>query len=232
MTKYALGIDFGTESGRALLVDLSNGEEVACHLTPYPHGVIDRTLPGSDTPLGLHWALQHPDDYLEVLRRSVPEVVRVSKVDPIDIVGIGIDFTSCTMLPIDRNGAPLCFHPEFRDNPHSWVKLWKHHAAQEEADHLNEVALQTDQPFLKRYGSKVSSEWMIAKVAQILNEAPDIYEQADQFLEAADWLVSVMTGRIIRSSCMAGYKAMWHKQDGYPDNRFFQMLDPRLERVT
>jgi L-ribulokinase len=149
MKKYALGIDYGTESGRVLLVDISNSEELATHVTPYPHGVIDETLPGSRRRLGLHWALQHPDDYLEVLRCSVPEVVKTTSINPTDIVGIGIDFTTCTMLPIDSKGTPLCLLPEYRDHPHSWVELWKHHAAQGEADRINEIAVATEQDFLK-----------------------------------------------------------------------------------
>jgi len=138
--KFAIGIDFGTQSGRAVVVDLSDGTEVADHVTPYPHGVIDRTLPGSGKILDHDWALQHPLDYIEVLTRSVPEAVRQSGVDPADIIGIGIDFTACTMLPVDAAGEPLCLKEEFRDEPHSWVKLWKHHAAQDEANRLNDIA--------------------------------------------------------------------------------------------
>lgn len=230
--KYALGIDYGTESGRVLLVDISNGDELAVHVTPYPHGVMDQTLSGSEKLLGLHWALQHPDDYLEVLRRSVPEVVNQSGVNPDDIVGIGIDFTACTILPVDSKGTPLCFHQDLKNNPHSWVKLWKHHAAQKEANKINEIAEQTGQPFLKRYGGKISSEWMVPKLWQTLNEAPEIYERTDQFLEAADWVVFAMTGRIVRNSCAAGYKALWHKEMGYPEKSFFRRLDPRLEHLT
>lgn len=230
--KYALGVDYGTESGRALLVDISNGAEVATHVTPYPHGVIDEVLPGTGQRLEFDWALQHPDDYIEVLRRSVPAVIAQSGVNPADVIGIGIDFTACTMLPIDRSGVPLCLKDEYKHHPHSWVKLWKHHAAQDEANLINEKAEQTGQAFLPRYGGKISSEWMMAKVWQILNEAPDIYEQADQFLEATDWVIAHMTGSIVRNSCTAGYKAIWHKEQGYPDTNFFKALDPRLERLT
>ena len=139
-TTYAIGVDYGTESGRAVLVDLSSGAEIADHVTPYPHGVIDERLPESGIPLGPEWALQHPQDYIEVLKRSVPAVMEASGVDPRQVIGIGIDFTACTMLPIDEAGDPLCFHPRWRDNPHSWVKLWKHHAAQDEANKINEIA--------------------------------------------------------------------------------------------
>jgi len=231
-TKYAIGVDFGTESGRAVLVDLSDGAEIADHVTPYPHGVIDETLPGSGLRLAPEWALQHPDDYLEVLRRSVPDVMMSSGVDPEDVIGIGIDFTACTMLPVDAAGVPLCFLPQWKTDPHSWVKLWKHHAAQAEANRLNAIAAERGEAFLPRYGGKISSEWMIPKVWQILNEAPSIYESSDQFLEATDWVVSRMTGTNIRNSCAAGYKAIWHKRDGYPSNEFFKALDPRLERLV
>ncbi|MBB6730008.1 ribulokinase [Cohnella zeiphila] len=231
-TKYAIGVDYGTQSGRAVLVDLSNGHEVADHVTPYPHGVIDEKLPGSGVALGHDWALQHPDDYLEVLRKSVPAVLKESGVAAEDVIGLGIDFTACTMLPVDEAGTPLCFKPEWRDNPHGWVKLWKHHAAQDEADRLNAIAAERGEKFLPRYGGKISSEWMIAKVWQILNEAPNVYEAADLFTEATDWVISQLTGEFVRNSCTAGYKSIWHKQEGYPSKEFFKALDPRLENLT
>lgn len=230
--KYAIGVDYGTQSGRAVLVDLAGGHEIADHVTPYPHGVIDEKLPGSGLELGHDWALQHPDDYLEVLRRSVPAVLQASGVAPEDVIGLGIDFTACTMLPVDASGTPLCLTPEWQDNPHGWVKLWKHHAAQDEADRLNAIAAERGEKFLPRYGGKISSEWMIAKVWQILNEAPEVYEATDRFTEATDWVISQLTGEFVRNSCTAGYKSIWHKQEGYPSPDFFKALDPRLENLT
>ncbi|AYB45700.1 ribulokinase [Paenibacillus lautus] len=230
--KYTIGVDYGTQSGRAVLVNLVNGQEVADHVTPYRHHVIDEFLPGSGKRLEHDWALQHPGDYLEVLQVSVPAVIQQSGIDPADVIGIGIDFTACTMLPVDELGEPLCFHPELADQPHSWVKLWKHHAAQPEADKINAIAAERGEAFLPRYGGKISSEWMIAKVWQILDEAPAIYERADRFLEATDWVISQMTGHIVRNSCTAGYKAIWHKQDGYPSKDYFKALDPRLEDLA
>ncbi|QHW31557.1 ribulokinase [Paenibacillus rhizovicinus] len=226
--KYAIGVDYGTESGRAVLVRLSDGAEIAEHVTPYRHNVIDERLPESGLKLEHDWALQHPRDYIEVLEQSVPAVVRESGIEPVEIIGLGIDFTACTMLPIDEAGQPLCFDPAYIQNPHSWVKLWKHHAAQDEANRINETAAARGERFLSRYGGKISSEWMLAKAWQILNEAPDIYETADQFVEAADWVVGQMTGNIVRNSCTAGYKAVWHKQDGYPNREYLKALDPRL----
>ncbi len=231
-TNYAIGVDYGTESGRAVLVSLETGKEIADHVTPYRHGVIDKILPNTKIPLEDEWALQHPQDYIEVLENSIPQVLQKSGVDPEQVIGLGIDFTACTMLPIDADGEPLSDHPELKDNPHSWVKLWKHHAAQDEANQLNEIAEQRGEKFLARYGGKISSEWMIAKIWQILNEAPDIYEKTDRFVEATDWVTSQLTGNLIRNSCTAGYKSIWHKQDGYPSNEFFKALDPRLENLV
>ncbi|MGK9251911.1 ribulokinase [Paenibacillus humicus] len=230
--KYAIGVDYGTQSGRAVLVDLVDGSEIADHVTPYRHHVIDRRLPGSGLELEPDWALQHPSDYMEVLGSSIPAVLRLSGVDPEDIIGIGIDFTACTMLPVDGAGTPLCLLPEHAGHPHSWVKLWKHHAAQDEANKLNEAAEQRGEAWLQRYGGKLSSEWMLAKVWQILDEAPDIYERADLFMEAADWVIYRLTDAFVRNSCTAGYKAAWHKRDGYPGADFFGSLDPRLEDLT
>jgi L-ribulokinase len=230
--KYTIGIDYGTESGRAVLVSLTDGKEIADHVTPYPHGVIDEKLPESGIELGYEWALQHPADYLEVLKQSIPAVLKESLVSPNDIIGIGIDFTACTMLPIDTKGHPLSFDPKWKDNPHSWLKLWKHHAAQEEANRLNEIAEKREERFLPRYGGKISSEWMIAKVWQILNEAPEVYEETDRFVEATDWVISQLTDNLVRNSCTAGYKSIWHKQEGYPSKSFFKALDPRLENLT
>lgn len=230
--KYAIGVDYGTQSGRAVLVDLSNGAEVAEHVTPYRHHVIDGQLPGSGMRLEQDWALQHPLDYIEVLETSIPAVMKQSGIEASAVIGLGIDFTACTMLPIDAEDKPLCVQDAYKENPHSWVKLWKHHAAQEEADRINELAVQRGEKWMARYGGKTSSEWMMAKAWQTLNEAPDIYEAADRFVEAVDWVIGQMTGHIVRNSCSAGYKALWHKQDGYPDKSFFKALDPRLEQFT
>ncbi|MEF3309997.1 ribulokinase [Paenibacillus sp. GYB004] len=228
----AIGIDYGTESGRVLIVDVRDGRVLGSHVTAYPHGVMDDTLPGGGTKLGTNWALQHPDDYIEVLRRSVPEALRMSGASAEDVIGIGIDFTACTMLPVDAFDVPLCFKDEWRDRPNAWVKLWKHHAAQEDADRLNEIAVSRGESFLSRYGGSLSSEWMLPKISQALREDPDVYEAADRFVEAADWVVAQMTGTLRRSSCAAGYKGNWHKAEGYPSRDFLKAADPRLETLA
>lgn len=230
--KYTIGVDYGTQSGRAVLVEVDTGREVATAVKMYPHGVMDEYLPDGKTKLEPDWALQHPQDYLDVLGETIPAVLKETGVCAEDVIGIGIDFTACTMLPIDKNGTPLCFYDEYQHDPHAYVKLWKHHAAQDEANKLNQIAEERGEEFLKRYGGKISSEWLIPKIWQILDEAPDIYERADKFIEAADWIVLQLTGEEKRNSCTAGYKAIWHKQKGYPSKDFFKALDPRLEDVV
>lgn len=230
--KYALGLDFGTESARAALVDLQTGDEVATHVHEYADGVIDDHLPDTDIKLAHDWALQNPDDWIESLKQAVPAVLREAKAAPEDIVGIGSDFTSCTMMPIDEQGQVLCQSRRWRETPHAWPKLWKHHAAQPEADKVNAVARQRKEKWLARYGGKISSEWLIPKIWQALDEAPEVYEEADRFIEGADWIVLQMTGDEKRNSCSAGYKAIWSKREGYPGSDYFKALDPRLENLV
>jgi len=230
--KYAVGIDFGTESGRAVLVRVSDGEEVASSVHEYADGVIDEVLPTSRQKLDPDWALQNPGDYIETLRRTIPAILNESGVDATDVIGVGIDFTACTMMPIDEQGTPLCLKDEFKQEPHAWVKLWKHHAAQPEADRVNDVARQRGESFLSRYGGKISSEWFIPKALQILNEAPHVYEACDRLIEAADWIVLLLTGQEKRNSCTAGYKAMWDKRTGFPSEDYFGALHPRLRNIV
>lgn len=229
--KYTIGLDFGTESGRAVLVDISNGSVIATHVTPYPDGVIDEKIPQLNIMLDSDFALQNPTDYMKVLEESIPAVIKQAKVDPVKIIGIGIDFTACTILPVDEAFEPLCYKEKYRRNPHSWVKLWKHHAAQDEANRINELALKQGAEWLHRYGGKISSEWMLPKVWQVLDEAPEIYEEAAYFLEASDWLTAKLTGRLVRNSCAAGYKGIWNKKNGYLPKEFLKKLDPRLENL-
>ncbi|MGZ8624088.1 MAG: ribulokinase [Actinomycetota bacterium] len=233
-TKYTVGVDFGTESGRAVLVDVATGEELATAVYPYANGVIDRHLPPPDDDVLLEpdWALQDPEDYLRTFQVTVPSVLERSGVDPSDVVGIGVDFTACTMLPTTADGTPLCALAEWRRNPHAWVKLWKHHAAQPEADRINTLARERGEDWLPRYGGKISSEWFYSKALQILDEAPDLYVFADRLIEAADWVVWRLTGVETRNSCTAGYKAIWSKREGFPDADFFAGLDPRFANVV
>lgn len=229
--KYSLGLDYGTQSGRAVLVEVSTGNIVAQSVYEYPHGVMDERLPDG-TPLLPDWALEHPQDYLDVLSVTIPDVLKKSNVDPKDVIGMAVDFTACTMMPIDENDVPLCLKEEYASHPHAYVKLWKHHAAQPEANKLNAIAQERGESFLARYGGKVSSEWLVPKIMQILDEAPEIYAAADRFIEATDWVTMMLTGEEKRSACTAGYKGMWSKREGFPSKDFFKALDPRLENLV
>jgi L-ribulokinase len=228
---YTIGVDFGTESGRALLVDTRDGREVASAVHPYGDGVIDQHLPGSDKALPPDWALQNPFDYIEVLKQTIPAVLKESGVSADEVVGIAIDFTACTMLPTKADGTPLCGLPDWKANPHAWIKLWKHHAAQPEADQINETARQRGETWLGRYGGKISSEWFFSKALQILHEAPEVYQAADRLIEAADWVIWQLTGVEIRNACTAGYKAMV-QDEGYPSRDYFAALHPDFADVV
>jgi L-ribulokinase len=230
--RYALGVDFGTESGRTVLVDVTSGEELASAVYSYANGVIDVELPGSGERLPPEWALQDPKDYLATFTHTIPVVLKEANIDAADVVGIGIDFTACTMVPVTSSGQALSQVPEFANEKHAWVKLWKHHAAQPEADLVNKVARERGDAFLARYGGKISSEWLIPKVLQTLREAPHVYTAAARFMEAADWVILQLTGEERRNACTAGYKAIWHKADGYPSPDYFAALHPDLRNVV
>lgn len=231
MSKYSIGIDFGTLSARAVLVDIATGKEVSVSVYGYQDAVIDRMLPGSEHELPPDFALQNPRDYEDALESLLKDIWKKAHVDPENIVGIGVDFTACTMLPLDEQFVPLCYRPEFSENPHSWVKLWKHHGAQRETDQINYTAQYLSKNFIREYGGKTSSEWMFAKIMETLKNAPEVYSAAAYFAEAADWIVYLMVGKLVRSSCMAGYKSFWSKGSGFPDRDFFRALDPRMENV-
>jgi L-ribulokinase len=234
MPAYVVGVDFGTESGRAVVIDVANGLELASSVYDYSNGVIDEALPAPDDDVRLapEWALQDPEDYVRTFREAVPAAIAAAGVDAADVIGVGTDFTACTMMPVKADGTPLATLPEYRRDPHAWVKLWKHHAAQPEADRINETARQRGEEWLPRYGGKISSEWFYSKALQILDESPDIYEAADRLIEAADWVIWRLTGVETRNSCTAGYKAIWSKQDGFPSSEYFAALHPRMADIV
>ena len=230
MKKYTVGIDFGTLSGRCVVVDCENGRELAEAVCEYPHAVMDTQLPGGKK-LPAHYALQHPADYLLVLQTAVPEAVKKAGISPEEVAGVGIDFTACTILPVDEQGTPLCMKPEYADEPHAYVKLWKHHAAQAEADEINALAEEREEKWLPNYGGKISSEWMLPKVLEILRQAPNVYADTARFMEAADWVVSTLVGEEVLSKSFAGYKGLYFEED-YPTNDFMTALDKGLDGIV
>ena len=225
--RYVLGVDFGTLSGRALVVRVSDGAELGSAVHAYSHGVIDEKLPATGAPLPPDWALQDPEDYRDVLRQAVPQAVREAGIDPAAVIGIGTDFTACTVMPVLRDGTPLCQLPGLDGRPHAYPKLWKHHAAQRQADRINALAHERGEPWIGRYGGKISSEWQFAKALQLLEEDPEAYDRAERWIEAADWIIWQLCGAETRNACTAGYKGIY--QDGhYPSDEYLAALDPRF----
>ena len=231
MSKYVIGVDFGTLSGRTVLVDICTGVEVEESVLNYAHGVMDEELPGG-RKLPPQYALQHPADYLEVLGVTIPDVLAKAEVKPEEVAGLGIDFTACTLLPVDDDVMPLCMKPEFEKEPHAYVKLWKHHAAQQEADDINALAAQREEAWLPIYGGKISCEFALPKILQVLRDAPGIYQNTARFIEAADWLSWKLTGVETHSAVFAGYKALWNEETGYPSDEFMTALDERLHGIV
>ncbi len=228
--RYSIGIDYGTLSARAVVVDVSGGKELSEAVYEYPHGVIDKTLP-SGTELEENTALEHPADYLEALEALIPKAMSDAKVTADEICGIGVDFTTCTILPVYEDGTPLCFDEKYANEPHAYAKLWKHHAALDEAEALTKIARERGEKWLSIYGGTISCEWAIPKIWQILNDAPTVYEDTARFVEGGDWIAWMLTGNEVHSATYAGYKALWNAEDGYPSKDFFASLDERMRDI-
>lgn len=244
MARYSIGLDFGTESARAIVVDVRTGRIAGQAAHAYPHGVIDESLPGSGgagVRLPPDYALQHPDDWLTSLATAASAALGHSGASPDEIIGIGVDFTSCTMLPTRADGTPLCLLDAFSRTPLAWPKLWKHHGAKGATDGINRVARERNEPWLARYGGIIGLEWFFPKVLETLSEARQVYDAAEVWIEAGDWLVWQLTdgpfprctpATIARSTCQAGYKAMWNAKTGYPSPAFFHAVHPGMAEVV
>ena len=227
MKSYVIGIDFGTLSGRCVVVDARDGREMSESVFEYPHGVMDEALPDG-TPLPPMFALQHPADYLDVLKNTIPDAMAKAGVSAEDVAAIAVDFTSCTVLPTYEDGTPLCFDEKYKSEPHAYVKLWKHVAPQAEADRMNAVAKERNEKWLDNYGGKLSASWLLPKAYEMLNKAPAAYADTARFYEAGDWVALMVTGVETHSAAFAGYKAAWNEVDGYPSREYFAAVDERL----
>ena len=230
--RLVVGVDFGTLSGRAVVLDAADGAVRGSGVREYRHGVLTDTLPAdlvsadaARRQLPPDWALQVPEDYREVLRVAVPAALADAGADPGDVVGIATDFTASTPLPVTADGTPLCELEAWRDHPHAWVKLWRHHAAQPQADRVNSVAAERGAGWLARYGGKISSEWEWAKALQVLEEDPAVWAATGRWIEAADWIVWQLTGAESRNVCCAGYKGI-HQDGDWPQPDFAAALNP------
>lgn len=233
--QVGLGLDFGTESVRAVLVDLE-GSERSSAVVPYAHGQITESLPGTGEQLPADFALQHPGDWIDSSCRAVRQALESFGLSGEAVVGIGVDFTSCTMLPARADATPLCLVDELAGEKFAWPKLWKHHGAKSQTERINQLARERNEKWLDRYGGTIGLEWFFPKVLETLDAAPHVYDAADVWLEAGDWFVWRLVGRdaqdLPRSTCQAGYKAMWHHADGFPSLEFFRELHPKLENVV
>ncbi|MEZ0089113.1 ribulokinase [Streptacidiphilus sp. EB129] len=229
--KVTVGVDFGTLSGRAVVVSVEDGAQLADAVYAYPHAVVDQALPGGGPALPPDWALQIPEDWRGVLRHAVPEALARAGVTADQVIGIGTDFTACTVLPTTADGTPLCELPEYTDRPHAYPKLWRHHAAQPHADRINALAAERGESWLPRYGGRISSEWEYAKALQLLDEDPGLYAATERWIEAADWIVWQLTGTESRNLCTAGYKGI-HQDGTRPSSGYLAALDPGFADFT
>ena len=230
-TTYALGVDFGTLSVRAVLVNLWDGQIVASETCAYAHGILD--------PTGLAYgaingscALQEPDDYLKAMQETVTRAIESSGLAPEQISCIGVDFTSCTMLPIDKNGIPLCRQEQWKNHKNAYAKLWKHHGAQRFADRINAVLEEKNLQYSPVFGGRISCELMIPKIMETLTEDPELYTAAATFVEAGDWITQTLTHTANRSISMAGYKAWYDNDNRYPETDLMASFDSALKNVV
>ena len=241
MPRYSIGLDFGTESARALVVDVRSGHVAAQATRPYAHGVIDDTLPTTGAKLPPDYALQHPQDWLDSMAAALRAALAEGRATPDEVVGVGVDFTSCTMLPAKSDGTPLCLAEPFESVPLAWPKLWKHHGAKAATDRINQVARERNEPWLDRYGGIIGLEWFFPKVLETLTGEPRVYDAAEVWVEAGDWLVWQLCdgpypmcspANLVRSTCQAGYKAMWNAKAGYPPREYFTAVHPKMADVV
>ena len=226
MKTTVIGLDFGTLSARAAAFDIRTGEEKASAVFVYPHGCLDERLP-EGTPVGLNECYQDPKDYEDALRTVIREVLDKGHIAPEEVLCVGTDFTFCTMLPVDKEGTPLAFRKEYASRSQAYVKLWKHHGAQKEADRINALAKERQEDFLKWSGGTVSSEYLLPKIWETLNKDPEIFEEAAYMIEAGDWITWQLTGKQVRNMSMAGYRGLY--RDGWPSKDFLAALDERLK---
>ncbi|MDK4213788.1 ribulokinase [Staphylococcus warneri] len=226
---YSIGIDYGTASGRVILVNTSDGKIVSSYEETYQHGTIAEELGGETLPH--NYFLQHAGDYHHVLENGVKHVLEESQVNKDEVVGIGVDFTSCTVVFLDENFKPLHMNEDLANHPHAYVKLWKHHGAQDEATQMVEANEKANQNWLDYYGHSVNSEWMIPKILEVKHKAPELLERAHYIMEAGDYMTSLLVNQNIRSNCGIGFKGFYDEMNGF-NYDFFETVDPELPQIV
>ncbi|MDA7645197.1 ribulokinase [bacterium] len=232
--RFALGLDFGTNTVRALIADTADGREIATAEAPYAHGdqgiITDESQP--------ELARQHPSDYLEGAAQATQAALTLAKESndsAFSIVGIGIDATGSTPMPIDAKGQSICDQTQFQDNPNAMAWLWKDHTSIAEAAELTSAAQSQAPQYLEKCGGTYSSEWFWAKLLHCARTAPEVISQTHSWIEIADWIPAVLTGNEAqpnRGICQAGHKGWYHQEwGGYPSAEFLSQFDPNLARI-
>ncbi|MCP4249124.1 MAG: ribulokinase [bacterium] len=232
--KYTIGVDFGTESARALLVDTASGREIASAVSQYAHGHRGVIL-GRDPNL----ARQHPADYVTNAEKSIRKVLSLAKrqlksFQPDQVIGLGVETTGSTPLPVDREGRPLAFDRRYAKSPAAMAWLWKDHTATAEAEEITARAREARPEYLAKCGGTYSSEWFFSKILHCLRTSPKVFDAAHSWMEIADWIPAMLTGtespeRLSVGICAAGHKAMFNEDwGGYPDAEFLSLLHPKL----
>lgn len=229
MPKYSIGVDFGKISGRAVLVNIENGKIVATSAVDYPRGIMVKTFKNGN-PLPDDWALAYPQDYLDILSETIRDVI--SNVNPADVIGIGIDMSSCCVMPVKANGTPLCYLDEFKDNPYAYASITRNLSAKKQAKRMLDVAREMEEPWLKYYNGKISPEWLFPKILKIIDEAPRVYSEADYFIEVVDWLIWQLTGSQIRNSFSASFKGFYIPGIGYPSKKYLSAVNLKLGNIV
>ncbi len=235
MSRYAIGLDFGTNSCRSLLVNVTTGKELATHVFPYPSGEAGVIIDPSEPNL----ARQNPADYLQGIEFVIKGAIRAGKevdpeFDPNAVIGIGVDTTGSSPMPVDASGQALCFQDRFKNNPAAMVWLWKDHTGYKEAAQITELASAIRPQYLSKIGGTYSSEWWWSKILRCKNSFKDVFEAAYSWVEICDWIPAVLTGdlnprHLKRSICAAGHKAMFNPDwQGLPDEEFLEKLSPGL----
>ncbi|MFA6134954.1 MAG: ribulokinase [Phycisphaerae bacterium] len=234
MSKYAIGLDYGTNSVRALVVDVATGREVGTSVWQYQHGHAGVIL-GKDPNL----ARQHPADYVAGAECTIRAALAAAKRNarsfkPADVIGIGVDTTGSTPLPVDRDGKPLALGKAFANEPAAMAWLWKDHTAVAEAEEITALAARMRPQYLAKCGGRYSSEWFFSKILRCKRTSPKVFRAAHSWVEIADWIPAMLTGtespgKLKVGVCAAGHKAMFNAEwGGYPDEKFLSALDPAL----
>lgn len=227
MRQYSIGLDFGTLSARAVLMDVQTGEVLPEDgVYEYPHGVLE-TVGGKLLPAD--YAIEHPADYDEALAHTIRNVLDKNGVDGRQVIGIGMDCTACSVLPVDERGEPLAMDARFADNPHAYLKLWKHHGAEKYMDRIKSLAEQYGESFPSRCGTGITSEFFLPKVLETAKEAPEVYDAAHRFMHVGDYLCRRLTSVSRQSAAYASIKSCWDPVEGFPTNGYLRALNPRLE---